>query len=131
MMKFPSPPKDIATLIPTRQPTWGERNNEAEDLNDKIKCTWLGHACFVVELPSHLASSETGRGVRILFDPVFSDRCSPTQWLGPKRFTRELRPLCTSASLMVGLAPPCKIEDIPEIDAVVISVTPFLVLLLW
>jgi len=98
MMKVSPPPKDIATLIPTRQPTWGEKNNEglviagaseAEDFSDKIKCTWLGHACFVVELPSHLASSETGRGVRILFDPVFSDRCSPTQWLGPKRFTRE------------------------------------------
>ncbi|KIM37395.1 hypothetical protein M413DRAFT_448461 [Hebeloma cylindrosporum] len=114
IMTFPSPPKDIATLLPTRKPTWGERNNEelstaksseANDSNDKIKCTWLGHACFVVELPSHLASSETGRGVRILFDPVFSDRCSPSQWIGPKRFT----------------PPPCKIEDIPEIDAVVIS----------
>ena len=95
-MKFPSAPKDIATLIPTRTPTWGERSNEgpagasgAEDTNDKIKCTWLGHACFVVELPSHLTSSEKGRGVRILFDPVFSDRCSPSQWIGPKRFTRK------------------------------------------
>ncbi|KAF8970885.1 N-acyl-phosphatidylethanolamine-hydrolyzing phospholipase D [Flammula alnicola] len=107
LFTFPSPPKDIATLLPTRKPTWGQptlkEGEEAQEVNanEKIKATWLGHACFLVELPS----SEKGRGVRILFDPVFSDRCSPSQWIGPKRFT----------------PPPCKIEDIPEIDAVVIS----------
>jgi N-acyl-phosphatidylethanolamine-hydrolysing phospholipase D len=52
---------------------------------DKIKATWLGHACFLVELPATAAGL---RGARILFDPVFSDRCSPSQWIGPKRFTR-------------------------------------------
>jgi L-ascorbate metabolism protein UlaG (beta-lactamase superfamily) len=41
----------------------------------------------------------------VLFDPVFTDRCSPFSWLGPKRYT-EL---------------PCQIKDIPTIDAVVIS----------
>ncbi|KAK0215408.1 beta-lactamase superfamily domain-containing protein [Armillaria fumosa] len=50
-------------------------------------------------------SGEAGRGGRVLFDPVFSDRCSPTQFFGPKRYTE----------------PPCKIEEIPEVDAVVIS----------
>ncbi|KAJ6603699.1 beta-lactamase superfamily domain-containing protein, partial [Mycena sp. CBHHK59/15] len=67
-----------------------------------IKATWLGHACFLVELPSATAGL---RGARILFDPVFSDRCSPTQWIGPKRFT----------------PPPCALHDIPAIDAIVIS----------
>ncbi|KAJ7828021.1 Metallo-hydrolase/oxidoreductase [Mycena olivaceomarginata] len=61
----------------------------------KIKATWLGHACFLVELPSTVAGV---RGARILFDPVFSDRCSPSQW-----------------------PPPCALEDVPEIDAIVIS----------
>ena len=41
----------------------------------------------------------------MLFDPVFSCRCSPFSWLGPKRYTEV----------------PCQIEEIPTIDAVVIS----------
>ena len=40
-----------------------------------------------------------------MFDPVFTDRCSPFTWLGPKRYTEM----------------PCKIEDLPLIDAVIIS----------
>ena len=36
---------------------------------------------------------------------MFSERCSPFSWLGPKRYTEI----------------PCQIEDIPEIDAVIIS----------
>ena len=44
-------------------------------------------------------------GFRVLFDPVFSDRCSPFSWLGPRRYTDA----------------PCRVEDIPLIDAVVIS----------
>ncbi|KAL2008369.1 hypothetical protein VTN00DRAFT_8351 [Thermoascus crustaceus] len=62
----------------------------------KLRATWLGHACYYVEFPS---------GLRVLFDPVFEDRCSPLSWLGPKRYTEM----------------PCKISDIPMIDAVVIS----------
>ncbi|KAK0477807.1 hypothetical protein IW261DRAFT_1594291 [Armillaria novae-zelandiae] len=42
----------------------------------------------------------------VLLHPVFSDMCSPTQSFGPKRNT----------------APPCKIEDMPEVDAVVIPI---------
>jgi N-acyl-phosphatidylethanolamine-hydrolysing phospholipase D len=61
-----------------------------------LRATWLGHACFYVEFPS---------GLRVLFDPVFEHRCGPMGMLGPGRFTD----------------PPCKIEDIPIIDAVVIS----------
>ncbi|KAF9466653.1 N-acyl-phosphatidylethanolamine-hydrolyzing phospholipase D [Collybia nuda] len=95
--------KDMRRQIPIRQPTWGLSAQTEEATKDKIKATWLGHACFLVELPSRWDS--VGRGARVLFDPVFSDRCSPSQWIGPKRFT----------------PPPCKIEDMPEIDAVVIS----------
>ena len=63
---------------------------------DKLRATWLGHACYFVEYPS---------GLRVLFDPVFEDRCSPFSFFGPKRYT----------------PPPCDIADIPIIDAVVIS----------
>ena len=61
-----------------------------------LRATWLGHACYYVEFPG---------GFRVLFDPVFSERCSPFQWLGPKRYTPV----------------PCQIDDIPIVDAVVIS----------
>lgn len=64
--------------------------------NTTLRATWLGHACYYVEFPS---------GLRVLFDPVFTDRCSPFSWLGPKRYTEM----------------PCQIKDIPIIDAVVIS----------
>jgi N-acyl-phosphatidylethanolamine-hydrolysing phospholipase D len=61
-----------------------------------LRATWLGHACYYVEFPS---------GFRVLFDPVFEDRCSPLSFFGPKRFTPR----------------PCEIADIPTVDAVLIS----------
>ena len=63
---------------------------------EKLRATWLGHACYLVEFPG---------GLRVLFDPVFTCRCSPFSWLGPKRYTEM----------------PCEIADIPLVDAVVIS----------
>lgn len=61
-----------------------------------LRATWLGHACHYVEFPS---------GLRVLFDPVFEDKCTPVNFLGFKRFT----------------PPPCDISAIPFVDAVVIS----------
>lgn len=58
-----------------------------------LRATWLGHACYFVEFPT---------GLRVLFDPVLEDRCSPFSWIGHKRFT----------------PPPCDISDIPIIDCV-------------
>ncbi|KAJ7230014.1 N-acyl-phosphatidylethanolamine-hydrolyzing phospholipase D [Mycena pura] len=95
---FRSPPKESVAQIPIQKPAWRAAAENAH----KVKATWLGHACFLVELPSSVAGV---RGARILFDPVFSDRCSPSQWIGPKRFT----------------PPPCALEDVPEVDAIVIS----------
>lgn len=67
-----------------------------------VKVTFLGHACFLLEYPSE----EPGkRGVRVLLDPVFSERCSPSKWVGPLRYTKA----------------PCTVQELPEIDAVVIS----------
>jgi len=103
----------IAEAMPTRTPTWGYPSSgtaqtQTAASSEAIKATWLGHACFLVEFPVRglgAAQTEATRGLRILFDPVFSNRCSPSQNVGPARFT----------------PPPCKIEDIPDIDAVVIS----------
>lgn len=57
--------------------------------------TWLGHACFLVR---------TG-GFTLLTDPFLSDYASPVAGLGPKRYVPP------------GLA----IEDLPPIDAIVVS----------
>ncbi|MCL4151376.1 UNVERIFIED_CONTAM: hypothetical protein GTU68_000392, partial [Idotea baltica] len=55
----------------------------------------LGHSTILLRIDLDL----------ILFDPVFSDRASPVQWMGPKRFHQ----------------PPISIEQLPDIKAVVIS----------
>ncbi len=59
------------------------------------RVTWLGHATTMIEID----------GLRIMTDPVFSDRASPFTSFGPKRF----QPL------------PIKLADVPALDAVVIS----------
>ncbi|KAJ3533576.1 hypothetical protein NMY22_g7279 [Coprinellus aureogranulatus] len=102
---FPKPKEvDVQQNLPVKKPTWGLNGEHKPRGKDSIRTTWLGHACFLVEFPTRREDG-AGRGVRILFDPVFSHRCSPFTFLGPKRFT----------------PPPCKVEDIPDIDAIVIS----------
>lgn len=96
-----SPPQvgqDVDNLLRIQTPTWG-----LKDSLNSIKATWLGsvnsdffeaiisnyfnrHACFLVELP---APKGADRGVRILFDPVFSYRCSPSSFMGPARHTSK------------------------------------------
>jgi L-ascorbate metabolism protein UlaG (beta-lactamase superfamily) len=44
-------------------------------------------------------------GVNVLTDPVWSDRVGPEPWIGPKRHR----------------APGVRFEDLPKIDAVVVS----------
>ena len=74
-------PAEIAETLPVRVPDWGKG---ADPL--AIKSTWLGHACFLLEMPRD-PTVAGDRGVRVLFDPVFSHRCSPVQFMGPARFT--------------------------------------------
>ena len=59
------------------------------------RVTWLGHASFLVQ----------GAGLNLLIDPVFSDYCAPLPISSLKRL----------------VAPPCAIEDLPKIDAVLLS----------
>ncbi|KAI8386966.1 beta-lactamase superfamily domain-containing protein [Blakeslea trispora] len=63
--------------------------------DNQIAATWLGHACVLVQL----------KGFTVLFDPIFSQRCAPVQFLGPKRYTET----------------PCSMDQLPPIDIVVIS----------
>ncbi|KAM0756263.1 Metallo-hydrolase/oxidoreductase [Meredithblackwellia eburnea MCA 4105] len=101
----PIPPPD--QLPQVLKPNWGHTENptpqDIESWKNDIKSTWLGHACFLVEFPTPKGS--TGRGPRVLFDPVFTQRCSPSQYIGPARVTQ----------------PPISMKEIPEVDAVILS----------
>src|ERR1700739_1476142 len=61
----------------------------------QIAVNWFGHSTALLEID----------GYRVLTDPVWSDRCSPSDVVGPQR----LHP------------PPVALEALPAIDAVVIS----------
>jgi L-ascorbate metabolism protein UlaG (beta-lactamase superfamily) len=60
-----------------------------------LNITWYGHATSLVEID----------GSRVLIDPIWSDRCSPSRLAGPKRLHK----------------PPVDLEDLPPLDAIVIS----------
>lgn len=89
----PVPSRD--QLVAIQKPDWGAGK-------EGLKVTWIGHASFLVETP---VSEGAERGVRVLFDPVFSERTSPVTWAGPKRYTPT----------------PCTLDELPDVDLVVIS----------
>jgi L-ascorbate metabolism protein UlaG (beta-lactamase superfamily) len=60
-----------------------------------FRVTWLGHSIILLEMD----------GVTILTDPVWGPRASPLSWMGPRRWYDPL----------------IRLEDLPPIDAVVIS----------
>jgi L-ascorbate metabolism protein UlaG (beta-lactamase superfamily) len=62
---------------------------------DDLRVTWLGHSSMLLELD----------GVRVLTDPVFGNRLGPVSFMGPKRFH----------------APPVTVEQLPPLDAVLVS----------
>jgi L-ascorbate metabolism protein UlaG (beta-lactamase superfamily) len=66
--------------------------------------TWLGHAGALVQIPwARAGPTEPFCGV--VFDPIFSHRCSPSQLVGPARH----------------LDPPCTVAELPAIHACCIS----------
>jgi L-ascorbate metabolism protein UlaG (beta-lactamase superfamily) len=60
-----------------------------------LRVTWFGHSSMLLEVD----------GARILTDPMWSERAGPISWLGPKRW----------------YPPPLELEQLPKLDAVVIS----------
>lgn len=69
---------------------------------EHAKTTWLGHAGMLLQLPS---LNQGTTPIRIIFDPIFSQRSSPSQYVGPIR----------------SYEPPCKLEDLPPIDLLLLS----------
>jgi len=57
--------------------------------------TPVGHATFLIQMD----------GLNILTDPMWSDRCSPVSWAGPRRHRK----------------PGIRFEDLPPIDVVLVS----------
>lgn len=60
-----------------------------------LRVTWLGHSTTLIEID----------GVRVLTDPMWSERASPSTLVGPRRFH----------------PPPLPLDALPALDAVVIS----------
>ena len=63
--------------------------------DEGITATWINHSTFLLQ---------TARG-NVLADPVFSERCSPVAWAGPRRVH----------------APGVSFESLPRIHAVLLS----------
>ncbi|MEU4567427.1 MBL fold metallo-hydrolase [Micromonospora sp. NPDC023956] len=78
-----------ARPVPLRRPGPGSAADR------ELAVVWYGHASALVEI----------EGRRVLVDPVWSDRCSPSQVLGPRRLH----------------APPVRLDELPPVDAVLIS----------
>jgi L-ascorbate metabolism protein UlaG (beta-lactamase superfamily) len=60
-----------------------------------LRITWLGHSTTLIEID----------GATILTDPIWSERASPSRWVGPRRFH----------------PPPIALADLPRVDAVIVS----------
>uniref|UniRef100_A0A8C7WNW2 N-acyl-phosphatidylethanolamine-hydrolyzing phospholipase D n=1 Tax=Oryzias sinensis TaxID=183150 RepID=A0A8C7WNW2_9TELE len=90
----PTSKEALDCALPVMEPYFVQ-NPQPSDSHPGMRVTWLGHATVLVEMDS----------LTILTDPVFSQRASPLQFMGPKRYR----------------GPPCTVEQLPRIDAVVIS----------
>lgn len=93
----------VFKYLKNRDPdTWTVNNdpinfdgNLNEAISDKFQYTFVNHSTFLIQ---HL-------GINLLTDPIWSQRCSPFQFIGPKR----MRP------------PGMDLTDLPEIHLVLIT----------
>ena len=67
----------------------------APQATDELAIIWYGHASSLVEI----------EGRRVLLDPMWSDRCSPSGVVGPRRLHE----------------PPVRLDELPPLDAILIS----------
>jgi L-ascorbate metabolism protein UlaG (beta-lactamase superfamily) len=89
-------------LVGNDWPEWPETNNFAPGPaplarvpKGTLLLTPVGHSTFLIQMD----------GINILTDPIWSDRCSPVSWAGPKRH----------------IQPGIRFEDLPPIDLVLVS----------
>ena len=77
--------------LPSMDPTAAWNRKPASGL----RATWMGHSTVLIEID----------GLRVLTDPVWGPRASPSRLLGPKRFQPA----------------PVRLRALPPIDAVLVS----------
>lgn len=89
-------------MVSRKPGTWSElRENkaypspEARVQGERYRVTFINHATFLIQID----------GLNILTDPIWSERCSPVSFFGPKRVR----------------APGVAFDDLPRIDVVLIS----------
>ena len=83
-------------VVPPVQPDDFKYPVPAENLDHfEPKVVWVNHSTFLIEID----------GVCMLTDPIWGERCSPLSFIGPKRRHE----------------PHLTIDELPEIDAVLIS----------
>ena len=87
----PKPPRLPGGTLPLvdPRPAWLRRPGSG------LRATWLGHSTVLLEID----------GWRVLTDPVWGQRASPSTLVGPKRFHPA----------------PVALRDVPDVDVVVIS----------
>ncbi|HXZ60758.1 MAG TPA: MBL fold metallo-hydrolase [Steroidobacteraceae bacterium] len=81
------PPGPLPAMNPLE--TWGKPPGS------RLRATWLGHSTVLIEID----------GLRVLTDPVWGPRASPSRFVGPKRF----QPV------------PVPLRALPPVDLVVVS----------
>jgi L-ascorbate metabolism protein UlaG (beta-lactamase superfamily) len=89
--KLTSHPEPSPTFIEDVMPSVPPRSVDA----GQIRLTMVNHSTVLVQFS----------GFNLLTDPIWSERASPLSWIGPKRHRR----------------PGVRIEDLPPIDAVLVS----------
>jgi L-ascorbate metabolism protein UlaG (beta-lactamase superfamily) len=76
-------------------PTVNPRDRWTRTAQSGLRATWLGHSTVLLEID----------GWRVLTDPVWGPRASPSRFIGPKRF----QPV------------PVPMSELPRLDAVLVS----------
>ncbi|KAI7791641.1 N-acyl-phosphatidylethanolamine-hydrolyzing phospholipase D isoform X1 [Triplophysa rosa] len=95
----PSAKEVLDRELPVHEPYFVQNPDLCRQTGSSVRGTWLGHATVLVEMD----------GLVLLTDPVFSQRASPMAFMGPKRYR----------------GPPCTVQQLPQVDAVVISHTHY------
>jgi L-ascorbate metabolism protein UlaG (beta-lactamase superfamily) len=86
---------EIIHALPQRVGAAVGSESQGNDHSEQARVTLIGHATLLIQL----------NGLNILTDPVWSDRASFLQWIGPKRVS----------------PPSLSIEALPPIDLILIS----------
>jgi L-ascorbate metabolism protein UlaG (beta-lactamase superfamily) len=82
--------------VPSRElPSIDPRDAWSRAPSSGLRATWLGHSTVLVEID----------GQRVLTDPVWGPRASPSRLIGPKRF----QPV------------PVALRSLPSVDAIIVS----------